>query len=595
MEDTQLVRDLAIIGLLAVFTAAALSRLRLPIVAGFLITGAVFGPDGLHFLDDAEEIRAIADVGVVLLLFGIGLEFSLERLRFIWRSVIIGGTAQVGLTGLAVLVALLLIGETFERALLFGAVLALSSTAIVLRVLTVRGELDAPHGRFAVGVLIFQDLLVVPLILLVPVLAGESGAEAMRDGSEALLKGSVAIAVTIFGSRLVIPRLFRLIDAAQSREVFLLAVLGVGLGTAWAMSELGLSLALGALLAGMVLADAGYGERAVTSALPLRDVLLSIFFVALGMLFDPSVITDEPLTIVALVLVLVFGKTVIAALAAVLMRAPPRAAWLAGVGLAQFGEFGFILLTVAEAEALVTEHELRLVVSAGIVSMVVSRVAMGLAPRLRAGEVALRPLARLLQTRGSEEVAADLPALHDHVVIAGYGVAGRLVAHALTQAGVPMVALDVSAERVRAARELDIPVYYGDVTSDEVLRHAAIDRASLLVLLINDRDALRRAIAAARALAPTVFIIARSKYVAEHDALVRLGAGLVVYEEIEAGLEVATRVLARFRGDPSEVQSFVESAIQHVGHDHVHDDLETILAGAEEQERAEEASDGVSS
>jgi CPA2 family monovalent cation:H+ antiporter-2 len=582
MEDTQLVRDLALIGLLAVLTAAALSRLRLPIVAGFLVTGAVFGPDGVGAISEADEIREIADVGVVLLLFGIGLEFSLERLRFIWRSVIIGGAAQVGLTALAVLIALLLVGETFERSLLFGFVLALSSTAIVLRVLTVRGELDAPHGRFAVGVLIFQDLLVVPLILLVPVLAGESGAEAMRDGGEALLKGSVAIAVTIFGSRLVIPRVFRMIDAAQGREIFLLAVLSVGLGTAWVMSELGLSLALGALLAGMVLADAGYGERAVTTALPFRDVLLSIFFVALGMLFDPSVIVDEPAKVVLLVIVLVFGKTAIAALAAVFMRSPPRAAWLAGVGLAQFGEFGFILLTVAEEEALVTEPELRLVVSAGIISMIVSRVAMGLAPRLRAGEAALRPLARLLQTRGSDEVEEDLPALTDHVVVAGYGVAGRLVAHALTEADIPMVALDVSAERVRTARDLGVPVYYGDVTSDEVLHHVAIERARLLVVLINDKDALRRSIAAARAMSPSVYIIARSPYVAEHDALVRLGASLVVYEEIEAGLEVATRVLTRFRGDPAEVQSFVERAIREIGHDHVHDDLETILADAEE-------------
>ena len=465
------------LGWLAVITAVALSRLNLPVVAGFLVAGAVFGPEGVGLITDAGEIREIADMGVVLLLFGIGLEFSLERLRHIWRSVVVGGAFQVGLTALAVFIALLLIGDTVQRAVLFGFVIALSSTAVVLRALTVRGEIDAPHGRFTVGVLIFQDLLVVPLVLVIPVLAGEGGGTAVREGGEALLKAVLAIATTIIGARLLVPRLFRLIDAARSREVFLLAVLSVGLGTAWAMSELGLSLALGALLAGMVLAEAGYGERAVTSALPLRDVLLSIFFVSLGMLFDPAVLLDEPGAVLAIVAALLVGKTVIAAVAAILMRYPPRAAWLAAVSLAQFGEFGFILLALAETEALITADETRLVVSAGVISMVISRVAMGLAPHLRAGEAALRPLERLMRTSAVDEAASDLGALSGHVVIAGFGVAGRLLAHAAGEAGIPLIVLDVNAERVREARESGAPVYYGDVTSEEALRHAGVEHA----------------------------------------------------------------------------------------------------------------------
>ena len=583
VEDTLLVRDFAIIGSLAVITAVALSRLHLPVVAGFLVAGAVFGPDGIGLISDAGEIRAFADIGVVLLLFGIGLEFSLERLRYIWRSVVLGGAFQVGLTAAAVFVVLLLIGDTVQRALLFSFVIALSSTAVVLRALTDRGEIDAPHGRFTVGVLIFQDLLVVPLVLLIPVLAGESGGDAVRGGVEALLKAVFAIAVTVIGARVVIPRLFRLIDAARSREVFLLAVLSVGLGTAWAMSELGLSLALGALLAGMVLAEAGYGERAVTSALPLRDVLLSIFFVSLGMLFDPAVVLDEPATVLALVAALLLGKTVIAAIAAALMRYPPRAAWLAAVGLAQFGEFGFVLLALAEEESLITANETRLVVSAGVVSMVISRMAMGLAPRLHAGEAVLRPLVRLMRTRPVDEAASDLDQLDGHIVLAGFGVAGRLLSHAAAQANIPLIVLDVSAERVREARESGAPVYYGDITSEEALRHARIDHARVLVLLINDPDALRRAVAAARDLTDRVFIIARSRYVAERDTLVRLGADLVVYEELEAGLEVATRVLRRFDVDSAEVQAFVDTALTLAGHAELRGDLEDVLAEAEEQ------------
>jgi CPA2 family monovalent cation:H+ antiporter-2 len=582
VEDASLVRDLAILGWLAVITAVALSRLQLPVVAGFLVAGAVFGPDGAGLLTDTDEIREIADIGVVLLLFGIGLEFSLERLRYIWRSVAIGGAFQVGLTAAIVFVALLLIGDTVQRSLLFGFVIALSSTAVVLRALTVRGEIDAPHGRFTVGVLIFQDLSVVPLVLLVPVLAGEGGGAAVRAGGEALLTAALAIAMTIVAGRLVIPRLFRVIDAARSREVFLLAVLSIGLGTAWVMSELGLSLALGALLAGMVLAEAGYGERAVTSALPLRDVLLSVFFISLGMLFDPAALIEEPGAVIAIVVTLLLGKTVIAAIAATLMRYPPRAAWLAAVSLAQFGEFGFVLLALAEGDALITSDETRLVVSAGIVSMVISRIAMGLAPHLRAGEAALRPLERLMRTSAVDEAASELRALSGHIVLAGFGVAGRLLAHAANEASIPLIVLDVNAERVRDARESGAPVYYGDVTSEEALRHAGIDRARALVLLINDPDALRRAVAAAREQAPEVFIIARSRYVVERATLMRLGADLVVYEELEAGLEVATRVLRRFDVGPAELQAFVDRALMLSGHTELLGDLEAVLAEAEE-------------
>ena len=588
MEDASLVRNLAIVGWLAVITAVALSRVNLPVVAGFLVAGALFGPNGAGLITDAGGIREIADIGVVLLLFGIGLEFSLERLRYIWRNVVIGGAFQVGLTTVAVLVALLLIGDTVQRAVLFGFVISLSSTAVVLRALTVSGEIDAPHGRFTVGVLIFQDLLLVPLVLLIPVLAGESGGAAVREGGEAVLKAVFAIAVTVVGARVVIPRLFRLVDAVRSREVFVLAVLSVGLGTAWGMSELGLSLALGALLAGMMLAEAGYGERAVTSALPLRDVLLSMFFVSLGMLFDPGVLIAEPAAIVAIIAALLVGKTVIAAVAATLMRYPARAAWISAVSLAQFGEFGYVLLVLAEAEALITAEETQLIVSAGVVSMVISGLAVRFAPRLRAGEAILRPRERLMRTSAIDEAADELSTISGHIVLAGFGVAGRLLAHAARQAGIPYIVLEVNPERVREGDQAGAPVYYGDVTSDEALRYAGIERARVLVLLLNDPDALRRAVAAARELAPSVYIIARSRYIAERETLVRLGADLVVYEELEAGLEVATRVLRRFDVGPAEVSGFVETAVTSAGHAGLRGDFEAVLAEAQEHVLADE-------
>ena len=261
----------------------------------------------------------------------------------------------------------------------------------------------------------------------------------------------------------------------------------------------------------------------------------------------------------------------------------PRRAWLAAVGLAQIGEFGFVLLALAEEDTLITAEETSLVVSAGVISMVVSRMAMGLAPRLHAGEAVLRPLERLMRTSSIDEAASELHQLDAHIVLAGFGVAGRLVAHAATEADIPLIVLDVSAERVRDARETGAPVYYGDVTSEEALRHARIEHARVLVLLINDPDALRRAVAAARDLAPQVFIIARSRYITERDTLVRLGADLVVYEELEAGIEVATRILHRFDVGATEVQAFVDTALTAAGHHELRGDLEDVLAEAEEQ------------
>ena len=253
------------------------------------------------------------------------------------------------------------------------------------------------------------------------------------------------------------------------------------------------------------------------------------------------------------------------------------------MSLAQFGEFGFVILVLAEDHALISSGEVRLVVTAGVVSMVASRVAMGLAPRLRAGEAALRPLERLMRTRSIDEAAPAVRSMHGHVVLAGFGVAGRLLSHALGEARVPRIVLELSAERVRSAHASGAPVYYGDVSSLETLSYAGIERSRVLVLLINDPDAMRRAVAVARRLAPDVFIVVRSRYVADRAALLRLGADLVVHEELESGLEVATRVLDHLGAEHADVRTFVDDVLRSARGD-MGRGIESILAEAEERE-----------
>ena len=543
MQEHALVGDLAVIGLLAVATALGLHRLGLPATIGFLITGSVAGPHGLHLIDDTEQITQIAEVGVILLLFAIGLEFSLSRLRFIWRTVALGGSLQVGVTTAAAVAILVIAGDSVERALVFGFVVALSSTVVVLRVLSVRGELAAPHGRFTIGALIFQDLLIVPLTLLVPVLADGGGGGFVLEAGWALARATLAIAAMVLVARFVVPRVFGAVDATRTREVFLLMVISVALGSAWLMNLLGLSVALGAFLAGLLLADTDYRHRATSDIIPLRDAFTSFFFISLGMLVDWRVFVQEPLLAALIVLGLVPGKALISSLAALAMRYPARAAWRAGIYLSQFGEFGYVVLILGANEGLIGSSEVRLIVTTGVVSIILSRLLMRWASEMRAGEALLRPLERLLRARGIDEPTPEDAALAGHVVVAGFGVAGRMLVRSLARAGIPYLVLELNAETVRAARGEHEHVYYGDVTSPEALAHARIAHARALVLLINDPSAARGAIVAARKASPEIPLLVRTRYVAERAGLLALGADQVVCEEVGSGAEMSAHVL----------------------------------------------------
>lgn len=535
--------ELAIIGALAVVTTLGLHRVGLPPVAGMLVTGAFAGPHGLGLIDDTHRIEQIAELGVILLLFAIGLEFSLSRLRFIWKAVAVGGALQVGITTAAVLAVLLAFGDTPERGIVFGLALALSSTVLVLRVLAGRGELAAPHGRFIVGALIFQDLLVIPLTVLIPVLAGAGGQYFLLDASWALVRATIVVATTLAVARFLVPRIFRAVDATRTREVFLLAIVAIALGSAWGMNQLGLSFALGAFLAGMLLADTDYGHRATSDIIPLRDAFASFFFISLGMIFDWRVLVESPLLALLIVIGLVFGKALIASLASLAMRNPASVAWRSGLHLAQFGEFGYVVLLLGSSVGLVEPAEVSLVVTTGVLSILLSRLLMRWAGGLHAGEAMLRPLARLLRARGVDDPTSHDSALSDHVVIAGYGVAGRLLAQTLAQAGFSYLVLELDTEKVRAGRARSEPVYYGDVTSPEAQTHARIKFARVLVLLIDDPSAIQRAIVAARTETPQLPILARARNLQERGQLLALGASHVVCDELESGAEMAACAL----------------------------------------------------
>jgi len=545
MGHIPLLDEIAIIAALGVFVTVILSRLRLPTVAGLLFSGALVGPFGFKLVQSIHAIEVLAELGVVLLLFTIGLEFSLARLKSIFRQVALGGIIQVGLTTAAVAGAAAWLGEPAGRSIFYGFVFALSSTAIVLRALAERRELDAPHGRFIVGTLIFQDLCVVPMVLIVPVLGstGGAGASAMRI-AYALGNAAAVVVGTIVVARLIVPRALGWVAASRSREVFLLAVLAICAGTALLTAKAGLSLALGAFLGGMIVADTDYGHRAMGDMMPLRDAFVSLFFVSLGMLFDIRVVAEKPLLVGLLLLGFLAAKGFLATLAAFAMRFPARVAWLAGVGLAQFGEFGFVLCKLGESAGVIEAQATKPLFAAGIASMFLTPVVVRVAPHVTAGQRLLAPLEKLIGVRSIDEADnGDEHSLSGHVVIVGFGVAGKLVARALAVCGIPYVVLELNAETVRTARAAGERVYYGDATSEEALGHAHLEKARALLLLMNDPEAAKRVVDTAKRVAPGVRILMRARYLLEKKALLDMGATDVVAEEVEGGVEILARIL----------------------------------------------------
>ncbi len=544
MSELHVLRDLIIVFGAALVVVTLLTRLRLPTIAGFLVAGALIGPSGLGWIRESAEIERLAEIGVVLLLFTIGLEFSLRELRRLGRVLVVGGSIQLLLTIGAVAAVASVSGVPVARGFFYGFLVALSSTAIVLKGLAERGETDAPHGRLIVGVLLFQDLCVVPMMLVIPALTRQGqGAAAL---GQALLTAAVLVAGAFALARIVVPRALHVVAMTRARDLFILAVVLICVGIAWLTSLAGLSLALGAFLAGIVLADSEYGHQAFADVVPLREIFTSLFFVSMGMLLDVRVIRQEPLLVFAAVAVVLVGKTLLATLAGLAARFPLRVALVAGLALSQVGEFSFVLAGLGRRAGLLDESMMRLFLAASIVTMLVTPFVLRFGPHVAAGAARLRALDRLLG-RSRDELARIPDAISGHVVVLGYGIGGEMMAKVLREAHVPFVVLDINAERVREVRRRGEPIYFGDVTNPDILTRARVAAARQVVLMLNDPGATLRAVRAVRQLAPEVTIVARARYVADVPLLLEAGATEAVAQEFEASLEVIHRVMGKAR------------------------------------------------
>jgi len=551
-----LLDDLLILLVASIPIAFVCHRLRLPVIVGFMITGVVIGPYGFGLIKDTMAVESLAEIGVVLLLFTIGLEFSLRRMMEMKRLVVWGGGLQVLLTISAVAGLFHLLGWATSQSAFFGFLFALSSTAIVLKTYMDRLEIDTPHGKAGVGILLFQDLCIVPMMMLVPVLSGREGS----SFTNIAIKLGTALAViagVILAARFVVPFLLHHIVRLRSPEVFIIFVVLVSLGAAWLASHFGLSMALGAFIAGIVLAESEYSHQIVSDVMPFRDVFNSVFFISIGMLLSLGSLATNLWTVIGWFGALVLGKAIIVLVVARMLGNSLRIAAMVGIGLAQVGEFSFILAKVGLGQGLLSEVDYQRFLAASILSMIATPFLIKAAPRMG---YALQ--ARLAPGSALEPQVGDLGAaghgLSKHVVVVGYGMNGRNLAKVLHRVGIPYAVLELNAEVVRGAQAQGVPIEYGDAGRKEVLSHVGVRKAGILVVAISDPVSTRRAVALARELNPDLCVIVRTRYMAEVDELYQLGANQVIPEEFETSVEIFSRVLREYGVSRNVIQREVE-------------------------------------
>ncbi len=540
MQHLPFLEDFVIILVAAVLIVFVSRPFRLPSVVGFLLTGMLIGPSGLNFINDRTIVEVFAEIGVVMLLFVIGLEFSLAHLRSIWRQFLIAGGLQVGLTVLVVMLLFSLGTFSLSEKIFFGCLIALSSTAIVLKILTDRSEIDTPHGKLMIGVLLFQDFCIVPMIVFTPLLSGTAAVSVL----DVLLRFSasiVAVGVVFYFSRSVMGRVLEQIVRTRVREAFLMGSLLICLLLAVTTASLGFSYALGAFIAGLIISETQYHVEVVAEIVPFRDLFTSLFFISVGMLLDLNFVAENSLTVFALGLGIFLVKASVVLAIALAMRSSPRTAIITGISLAQVGEFSFVLAQVGSTTGLLQEPFSQYFLSSSIFTMIISPPLIAFAPSLAERTQRLVPFA----VRTDDHRPSSKP-LADHVIIVGFGVNGQNLARVLKESGIPYVVIEADADAFRDLQREDHPLVFGDVTRREILFSCDIERARMIVFAISDPGATRTGVQLARSLNPNLHIIVRTRLLAEIDGLTKLGADEVIPEEFETSIEIFTRVLDHY-------------------------------------------------
>lgn len=532
---------------------ALFRRLSLPPVLGYLSVGLMVGPTALDWVNDSEDLPDLAELGVVFLLFSLGLEFSLSKMLALRRVVFGLGSLQVACTGLVLGALLALFGMPLSSALMLGTGLALSSTAIVSKELTSLGEIFSSHGQNAIGVLLFQDVVAVLLLTLVPVFAGNAE-QAWYWALPATLGKTVVLFVgLLLASRWLLPRLFHEVAASHSAELFVLLALVIVLLTAWLTHLLGLSPALGAFLAGMLLGESHYRHQIEADIRPFRDILLGLFFVSIGMLIDLQLFIDHSLLIIGLTLALLLIKGTVVAALLKLRGSDGETAWRSGLALAQGGEFCFALMAQMQLGQMIPAEISSLLLAATFCSMLLTPLLLRAAPVLTA-----RLHRKPNQAAQLEEISAQNAQLQGHVLICGYGRVGQSIGRFLRHEQLRYIALDDDPVRVQEASAAESCVHYGDCRRGDLLAAVGLERARLLVIAVDKSDIALNVLKAARRLDSAVPILVRTRDDSQLAELKAAGANAVVPELLESSLMLASHALIMLGLPEQRVQRTVD-------------------------------------
>ena len=556
--------ELIVILALAAGILLLFRRFKLPGILGFILTGMIAGPHGLGWVKEVEEVEALAEIGVVLLLFVIGMEFSLKKLAALGRTVFIGGSLQAGLTIAAVTGVLGVFGMRTESAVFIGFLVTLSSTAIVLRLLQEKGKMDATYGRVSTAILIFQDIIVVPMMLVTPLLAGKSN----DIGGDLLwlLGKMVVLMVAVYVSgRFIVPRLLRAATKGKGNELFVITIVVICFAAAFATQALGLSLALGAFFAGLVISETDHAYHATGIVLPFHELFMSFFFVSIGMLVDLEQFIDAPVLIIGLTLGLIVLKGLTSLIAVWVLRYPLRTALHSALALFQLGEFGFILAIPGLQMGLLSEEHYQIFLCVSILSMgatpfmleysdrIVRRVFLSFVP-----VSVSRRLDSLMRVKQEQEKSIG-KVLKDHIVVIGFGLNGQNVANAAMDAGIRCAVVEEDPDLARKAQLVGLTVLVGDATNTHLLEQAHVERARVVVVAISDAPQTLKIVAGVRSLSSTAHIIVRTRYVKDIQSNFDVGANEVIPEEFETSIEIFHRVLRKYLVPEAKIQALVAS------------------------------------
>ena len=556
MGEIHFLRDLVIVFGCAVPVVYVFHRLKQSPIIGFVFCGALIGPFGLSLIRDVGSVNTLATWGVMILLFSLGLEFSLKKLMETRVAVFVTGPLQMAGTAIPVFLLTRQLGASISASLVYGVLVGVSSTTVLLKMLAEHGEVDSVQGRISLGISIFQDLCTVPLMVAIPLLA--SGGMVLPVVLASLGKAAAVIFVVLIVARFLFPAVLTGILRTRSKELFLATSVFMFLGTAWAASLAGISLALGSFLAGLILSESEYGHQIFADVKPFRDSMNSLFFISLGMLADPAAIAGSLPMILGVSLALVAGKAAVTTLAVFVSRIPLRTGVLAGVALAQIGEFSFILLQASAAVGLVGNYPYQILLASSLLTMTLSPAFFGLA-RYLIGRRDWKSPSLPAWARSGKRSSGVPTAMEDHVIICGFGVGGQNIARVLKANRIAYLLVDLNSQNVRSARAAGEPVLFGDCSSAHILELAGIRQARVIVFAISDPFATRLAVRVARRINGELVVLTRTKYVADMDELWNVGSTEVIAEEFEAALELVTRILRVYNAPRALVAAEIKS------------------------------------